>query len=237
MGDEWVSNGVFTCWKNDMDKRHLPLVVEPEGRAESAIERAAKRDLQVITEPIDWEAVENGAQPVAANPSKVEEVARQINDAYGPCLSEYIRKEREHGIAAILRPYLQVSQPPKDMDEVILRAVDKCNPATDGERFCLYNIIEIAIKEALSVTPVSGNGTEPPDHVIDVAVARIAQELDWHLPDTDLIEFGATVYKEALRMVRAASRNGQEAAAAYKWNDERKAKEAKPDGQGATEEK
>lgn len=40
---------------------------------------------------------------------------------------------------------------------------------------------------------------EPPDHVIDVAVARIARDQGWTLPDTDLIEFGATVYKEALR--------------------------------------
>jgi hypothetical protein len=37
----------------------------------------------------------------------------------------------------------------EQLDNIVHEAVDKCNPATDGERFCLYNIIEMACKEAV----------------------------------------------------------------------------------------
>lgn len=42
---------------------------------------------------------------------------------------------------------------PGRLDEIVLAAVDKCNPHSDGERFCLYNVIETAIKEALAAPP------------------------------------------------------------------------------------
>lgn len=67
MGDEWVSNGVFTCWKNDMDKRHLPLVVEPEGRAELAAEVPAK-PMYGDEPPSEWEQGHT-APVVSASPA------------------------------------------------------------------------------------------------------------------------------------------------------------------------
>jgi hypothetical protein len=46
---------------------------------------------------------------------------------------------------------------------------------------------------------------------IDSLVASIARELGWNLPDADLIEFGARVYREAIsRTGRAASQEGTE---------------------------
>lgn len=109
-----------------------------------------------IKEGIHVEDPEPAAVPVAG---KVEEVARKICSELYLCfgkrhlvVSPLLEKSSRELVGALLRPYLQVSQPHKDMDEIILRAVDKCNPATDGERFCLYNIIETAINESRQVS-------------------------------------------------------------------------------------
>lgn len=37
----------------------------------------------------------------------------------------------------------------EQLESIVHEAVDKCHPSSDGERFCLYNIIETACKEVL----------------------------------------------------------------------------------------
>jgi len=49
----------------------------PDLVAEGAIEHATKRDLKVVTQPIDWEAVENdNPEPVYREQFTPDEVAR-----------------------------------------------------------------------------------------------------------------------------------------------------------------
>jgi hypothetical protein len=44
----------------------------------------------------------------------------------------------------------------EQLENIVHEAVDKCNPASDGERFCLFNIIEAACKEAVLIAPQAG---------------------------------------------------------------------------------
>lgn len=73
------------------------------------------------------------------------------------------RKLDDARMQEIFSHAFQTQRPSQEhLNEVILRAVDKCHPSTDGERFCLYNIIETAIEEA--TTPASKETKiNPPD--------------------------------------------------------------------------
>lgn len=55
---------------------------------------------------------------------------------------------------------------PRPIDEIVCAAVDACKPATDGERFCLYSIIETACLKAIAAAApageAGGTGTSPP---------------------------------------------------------------------------
>lgn len=48
---------------------------------------------------------------------------------------------------------LQSHTAQRSLDEIIHRAVNKIRPTGDGERFCLFGIIETACKEALGASP------------------------------------------------------------------------------------
>jgi hypothetical protein len=98
---------------------------------------------------------------------KVEKVAQEIAEAMLPdpsILRLYIcgkgwcdREELNRIITEILSRHWPGAGAGPEINSIIHRAVDKCNPTSDGERFCLYGIIENAIKEALA-SPLSGDG-------------------------------------------------------------------------------
>lgn len=116
-------------------------------------------------------------QPHVIGDTVREQPAERISDgAYSECSDEAVNllatienADYEEGCEAVfelrkLLPNLDryvkdevaVVPVPGEPDDVILRAVDKCNPSTDGERFCLYSIIETAIKEARASDPQKG---------------------------------------------------------------------------------
>lgn len=54
------------------------------------------------------------------------------------------------------------------LEAIVHDAVDRCNPRTDGERFCLYNIIEGAVKAAYAAGSAQGEWISVEERLPDI---------------------------------------------------------------------
>lgn len=99
------------------------------------------------------------AVPAPVAGAKVEEVATELVARFGQHRTDF----NVGNVADILRPYLQVSQPPTFDDglEYSAQLIERVCEGCDCEHSKAYARL-IRARKGKNVAPVSGNGTEPP---------------------------------------------------------------------------
>ena len=109
-------------------------VAEGEPVAQSG---AGGRSLLEDDCPLPWRVDGDSAeQPPMIWDAKGDSIVNQMEDG---------RPYFEPEVAAlIVKACNSYREPAEPLDAIILDAVQRCNPTTDGERFCLYNVIESA---------------------------------------------------------------------------------------------